>query len=370
MNDSKTGAKQTSRNVGLDLIRLVACMLVLGNHMRMPSNPSMILSAWNRGGWVGVDLFFVLSGFLVSSLLFREHRTTGAIDISRFLVRRGLKIYPSFRLMLAATITAYIIFRSKIETKNLLGEVLFVQNYIGSLWPHTWSLAVEEHFYIGLVGLFALLCSRAIRANRSNPFEHLPFIFVAVAVFCLGARILNFLLVPSFSVSQHLFMTHLRIDSLFFGVVLAYLVNYHALERRLERIPTWYLLATGGLLLSPAFVFSQNQWIATIGLSVFYFGSGLILIGALRLRSTSNIAIGLAATFGAASYSIYLWHIPINVWGYLVLEKAIGTPSFLTYLFFYLFGSLIVGFTLNQCFENVILRWRNRRYRSPIGYDG
>ena len=79
----------SQRNESLDVLRCVAVLLVVGYHM-----PYYRL--WGRIGWIGVDLFFVLSGFLISGLLFREFRDTGSIDVKRFLIRRGLKIYPSF----------------------------------------------------------------------------------------------------------------------------------------------------------------------------------------------------------------------------------------------------------------------------------
>jgi peptidoglycan/LPS O-acetylase OafA/YrhL len=66
------------RNLGLDLLRLLAVVLVLGRHLNLPKNPSPLLIAWNRGGWVGVDLFFVLSGFLISGLLFTDTAALGS----------------------------------------------------------------------------------------------------------------------------------------------------------------------------------------------------------------------------------------------------------------------------------------------------
>src|SRR5271168_36950 len=85
----------------LDVLRGVAILLVLGRHLdSVPTDaPGAIQSAfdlWMRAGWIGVDLFFVLSGFLVSGLLFREYARYGDVRAGRFLLRRGLKIYPAF----------------------------------------------------------------------------------------------------------------------------------------------------------------------------------------------------------------------------------------------------------------------------------
>src|SRR5213594_2434573 len=87
------------RIVQLDLIRCLAVLLVLGRHMTpCPRETSYLMwaltSVWGRGGWIGVDLFFVLSGFLVSGLLFREYKSREAVNATHFLIRRGFKIYP------------------------------------------------------------------------------------------------------------------------------------------------------------------------------------------------------------------------------------------------------------------------------------
>jgi len=77
------------RNKRLDILRCIAVLLVLLDH-------SGIHPFLTQTGWTGVDLFFVLSGFLISGLLFAEYKKRGAIDFKRFLIRRGLKIYPAF----------------------------------------------------------------------------------------------------------------------------------------------------------------------------------------------------------------------------------------------------------------------------------
>jgi peptidoglycan/LPS O-acetylase OafA/YrhL len=104
-------AASSSRSQPLDVLRLVAALLVLGNHMQAP--PSSVgpatwalAQAWIRGGWVGVDLFFVLNGFLVSGLLFQEHQRCGAVSPKLFFIRRGFKIYPAFWALIAFSVLA------------------------------------------------------------------------------------------------------------------------------------------------------------------------------------------------------------------------------------------------------------------------
>ncbi|HEX2719000.1 MAG TPA: acyltransferase, partial [Gemmatimonadaceae bacterium] len=97
------------RSRTLDILRTVAVLLVMGRHLfpppaHMPAWVQGLAATLTRGGWVGVDLFFVLSGYLVSGLLFEEHKRSGRLSVGPFLLRRGLKIYPPFWLLIAVTV--------------------------------------------------------------------------------------------------------------------------------------------------------------------------------------------------------------------------------------------------------------------------
>src|SRR5438874_6217145 len=116
-------AKLTARNQRLDILRGIAILLVLGRHHDT-------IPLWSKIGWVGVDLFFVLSGFLISGLLFSEYKTQNSISFKRFFIRRGLKIYPAFYLFLFLTgILSRVVFHTHLLVPHYLHEVFFVQNY-------------------------------------------------------------------------------------------------------------------------------------------------------------------------------------------------------------------------------------------------
>src|ERR1700740_43634 len=132
------------RNKRLDVLRCIAVLLVMFNH-------GGIWPAAAHHGWIGVDLFFVLSGFLISGLLFSEYKKRQSISFKRFFIRRGLKIYPAFYAFLLLTgITGELVFHSHPTGAQYFHEVFFVMNYEHGVWDHTWSLGVEEHFYIFL----------------------------------------------------------------------------------------------------------------------------------------------------------------------------------------------------------------------------
>jgi peptidoglycan/LPS O-acetylase OafA/YrhL len=141
------------RNFSLDALRGVAILLVLARHMPVEPTAGVSRAAFELG-WTGVDLFFVLSGYLISTLLYKELDRAGALDLKRFWLRRGLKIWPSYFVCFGLTtvITAALSLSAgdaAVARKTLLTalpNVVFVQNYVGYQWPHTWSLAIEEHF--------------------------------------------------------------------------------------------------------------------------------------------------------------------------------------------------------------------------------
>lgn len=351
------------RNVGLDLLRLLAVVLVLGNHLWLDGSENIFLVSWQRGGWVGVDIFFVLSGFLISSLLFREAERTKQLNIKRFLIRRGFKIYPAFYVFLLITIILKACCLGEFLSKRgLVGELVFLQNYVGRLWGHTWSLAVEEHFYFCIAILFGVYTNRSATCN----FKFIPLLFVFIAVACLLARIFNGLDHHEYSFYRDLARTHLRIDSLFFGVLIAFGVHSRVLSW-LDNIPTLVLFASGGALLYPAFACPReaNAWINVYGVVLFYIGSGFLLLGAIRFQHGNTFTRWLAS-LGAASYSIYLWHMPINHWGYPAFRKLALYESWWIYFLIYVVGSCLVGWLVNRLLETPVIHLRDRLFPSDV----
>jgi peptidoglycan/LPS O-acetylase OafA/YrhL len=367
-------SRQRSRSASLDLLRAVAVMLVIGRHFHEPYQGwsawfEPVLRAWHRGGWVGVDLFFVLSGFLVSSLLFREYRQRGAVSVGRFLVRRGLKIYPAFYFFMAVFAVQLVARRgaAALPRAPFVAELLFVQNYRAGIHGHTWSLAVEEHFYL-LCALLAYLLARRGRGG-GDPYRGFPAIFAGVAVFCLGARLVTASLVPRFDYRTHQFPTHLRIDGLMFGVCLSYLYHFRrqALERVVRGREPW-MVALGLLLLAPPFIFAieTTPAIYTFGFTAAYLGAGLLVL-AFVVRELPDVRpVRVMTFFGRYSYSIYLWH-----WSALVavehacqrLHRPPGSPLALAV---YFAGSLVTGAALARIVEIPALRLRDRLFPSRV----
>jgi peptidoglycan/LPS O-acetylase OafA/YrhL len=281
------------RNQSLDVLRGVAIVLVLFCHY-----PIVRVM---ESGWIGVDLFFVLSGFLISGLLFSELKSSGSVSIGRFLFRRGLKIYPPFYFLLALTALLFHTLRPYWKI-----EAVFLQSYIivpivgGSMWGHLWSLAVEEHFYLFLAALIFLL----IRYRR---IEWIPAISAALIVLCFGLRIAYSLETGLAAMKE----SHLRADALFAGVALGYL--YHFDREKFENIfERRYLLLLALPLLLPSLTMTVF-WPATATLLSLTLLCNLIgfslIVGWAVTRRLPHV--GWLSEIGKYSYSIYLWHLVV-----------------------------------------------------------
>jgi peptidoglycan/LPS O-acetylase OafA/YrhL len=354
----------------LDILRCIAVLLVVTAHAQFVPQIS-------RVGWVGVDLFFVLSGFLISGLLYSEYKERGEISFRRFFVRRGMKIYPAFYVMLLATYLEQLLFWHSPPQpfSTYLREILFVQNYRFAIWTHTWSLAVEEHFYIALAVLLLLLARYS--TNRQDPFRKVPLIFVFVAVTCLALRILTIALTPSskFLTSQVMNPTHTRIDALFFGVLLGYFYHFRPelladfCRPALNRVALAILSVA--LVCSCFFLTRDDHFQLSFGLTFLYFGFGGLLVLCLQVRDVlkgrlASIAqrIGTACAFvGTYSYSIYLWHVPFQVNVPVFLRKFVHwNLAGLTSIGFYVWGSCILGIAMAKLIEFPVLQIRDKYF--------
>lgn len=166
---------------GLDGLRGIAVALVLINHTGLPFT--------GTAGTVGVNVFFVLSGFLITRLLIEEKETYGRVSLKHFYQRRALRIFPAMYVYLAVTTVAAVIFREPL--KQLAYAGLYVVNIVRAgggeirLVPHTWSLAMEEQFYL----VWPLLAVALLAVAAASRRRAITAFIVAGMVLSFGARI-------------------------------------------------------------------------------------------------------------------------------------------------------------------------------------
>jgi peptidoglycan/LPS O-acetylase OafA/YrhL len=341
------------------VVRVAAILLVIGRHQPDYSTAwprvQPLLATWHAGGWIGVDIFFVLSGFLIGSILLEEIQSSGRIRIGRFYGRRGFKIYPAFYAFLGiyALLHAMAGDRS-VSTGAWLSEVFFLQSYLPGVFVHTWSLAVEEHFYLALPIVLVALRLRP-QENRRNLLK-VSVAGAAIAVVCLALRITVARRHPSFDVYTHVFPSHLRIDALFGGVVLACLWQNHREWFQRLRGFEGALLILGLLFLVPPFVLAyEHPLINTVGLTFNALGAGLIMVAVLLWDSTRP-SVRAIAWLGPYTYSIYLWHVVVG----RTVSVLLPITSFGVVFTLYVAGSLIAGIGMAKAIEVPALALRER----------
>lgn len=362
------------RMVHLDVLRALAVFLVLGRHLR-EEHQGLLGEAtrlWFQAGWVGVDLFFVLSGFLVGGLLFAEAKKYGDLHIGRFLIRRGFKIYPSFWVMIGASLAVAAAMGTPYKAGPIIAELCFIQNYKGPMWDHTWSLAVEEHFYLLLplvIGLF-IRPSRGLDVRKA--LAKLPHFVVGLCTLVLIVRTVKAFIHhqhEEFAYAPLVFRTHIRVDSLWIGVLLAYLHHFHgeALAAWVARHRRWLLVGYILAILQAIVLPIQHLWMHTAGFTTLALGFACILlytlIGQPQRRSPGRLARAIA-WLGTYSYSVYLWHMPWREWGHALLLKLMPEAPPALDLAVYLVGAAAVGVAMGALIEWPVLRLRDRLFPS------
>ena len=299
----------------LDGVRALAVVAVLLFHGGV---------AAARGGFLGVDAFFVLSGYLITSLLLAEHARTGTIALTAFWGRRARRLLPALLVLVAFTAVAGHATLAPDELARLRGDALAALLYVAnwrmiahgtgyfdttaapSLLQHTWSLAIEEQFYL-LWPLVLLL----VLGGRRRPLPALCLAGIglsAVAAAVLGA--------PGHDVGRAYYGTDTRAASLLIGALLA-----AALARRPSHARPSRALVGGLAVLGTAY--TAWAWTHLTGASPWLYRGGL-LAGAVAVAAVlAHVALfprGTAARLlalpplpqvGAVSYGLYLWHWPV-----------------------------------------------------------
>ena len=298
---------------GLDGMRAIAVIAVLLYHAQV---------GWVPGGYLGVEVFFVISGFLITSLLLAEREQTGQIALGVFWTRRARRLLPALFTVLAV-VAAYVSFVDASQIDRLRREIAGAFFYISNwqlIWSeqsyfetwnpsylqHLWSLAVEEQFYV----LWPLLVVGGLFLLRKRGFPWL------VAGLALGSAVLAFaLFTPGMDTSRIYYGTDTRAAGLLAGALLSIVWR----SGKASALPPWSLIAMGVAGLGSLIAF----FALTSDYGSFLYQGGLPLVGLATLgviaavvgHSPTNRLLGWAPLrwIGTRSYSIYLWHWPVII---------------------------------------------------------
>ncbi|HXI57627.1 MAG TPA: acyltransferase [Polyangia bacterium] len=273
-----------------------------------------------RGGYLGVDIFFVLSGFLITSLLFDEWRQRGRINLRNFYLRRALRLFPALAALLAVATAFALAFPRAPQSPHILRGVgyslIYMTNWVNGRDPfllgplgHTWSLAVEEQFYLFwpviLIGLVKV-------------FPRLRGLIVATVGLALASAAWRFTLFSLGSTPWRLYNgTDSRADSLLIGCAAALaMTDRRFLEIvRDSRLGRWLALAAAALLV---FLMKGTplEWSGYDRGMFLVVAIAVAIIVVVILANPDLLATRILSTrplvwLGRLSYSLYLWHMPI-----------------------------------------------------------
>ena len=313
------------RRQDIEGLRAVAVAAVLLFHAGVPGLD---------GGYVGVDVFFVLSGFLITSLLVNERATSGSISLSSFYARRVRRLLPVSALVAVLTLGASYIWLEPIRVRSLTSDMIatagFASNllfahrgadYLQSSFPpsplqHYWSLAVEEQFYVVWPALIALVCIGISNRSRFTVKVRVGLLSFVVAVASFSAC----MLLMQTSQPWAFFAPHTRAFELALGALLAVLpVAASRIAKSVAAFGGW--IGLGGIVVS-VIAFSEETTFPGPWALVPVLATVLAINGGMA-TSWSPLAIlrfSPIQWLGSRSYSAYLWHWPILI----IAEPALG----------------------------------------------
>lgn len=310
----------------LDGLRGLAVAAVVVYHFRSDLLP---------GGFIGVDVFFVLSGFLLSALLVREVETTGRLSLGRFFIRRLRRLLPATLLLLLAVAAYALLWADETELDRLrehsIGALTYTANWLfiadgttytdvvlgASPLRHMWSLAIEEQFYIVLAVLVAALAA----VSRSEPGAmrtRLGYGSLLLAGF--SASWMLVLEVSNADTARLYFGSDTRIQAMLLGVAVGALWGDRLLAHDRSSLVAPVTAGAASvaslclLAMFAVFAAEDARWMFRGGFSVVAIAATVAIVGALTFAPFERVlSLTPLTSLGEISYGVYLWHWPVLI---------------------------------------------------------
>jgi peptidoglycan/LPS O-acetylase OafA/YrhL len=307
---------KTERIKSFDSLRALAMMAVLLCHA---------CGTLFRGGWIGVDLFFALSGYLITSLLLSEYAATNTISLKKFYIKRTMRLLPPMLVLLIGANILWPLSKLPVSSNQQLSTIsaifysinLVKDNVVGNL-SHIWSLSVEEQFYFIWPAVILVL----LKFPRQKIIRSIIIMVIVLSV----ARIFIFnyrsaLIWGNFSIDPYRF-TFCRLDCTLLGALLSFLLSdkasndaevFFTPKRMLWMLPLAITMLTLVIVLlaSDSPLWYNGGFLVTNALCIF------VVYAAIKYQSNRVFGNRVLNWLGKRSYGIYLYHFPI----FLYLEQ-------------------------------------------------
>ena len=322
----------------IDSLRALAVLAVIIYHIDVNYLP---------GGFLGVDLFFVLSGYLISSLIIKEYKKTGTLNLYNFYMRRARRLLPAVYFMITVCLVFMVLFNGVLLRKSHL-DAVFGYIYSSNWWyifhkldyfdsfgaqspfKHLWSLAIEEQFYMFFPLIFLIFNRRKKEEGQSSSLnKNFIYIVLGLILISLGTHILLF---DINNINRIYFGTDTRAFSLLVGVVgaLVYPMDKLSSPTNAKESVLYSVVSLTSISTLIAIMFYTSEY------NTWLYRGGFLLVAVLGLiiiisSGKQHTFISKALSFrpivfiGKISYSLYLWHFPIIVLTTPVSE--IGNPN-------------------------------------------
>ena len=322
----------------IDSLRALAVLAVIIYHVDVNYLP---------GGFLGVDLFFVLSGYLISSLIIKEYKKTGSLNLYNFYIRRARRLLPAVYFMITVVLVVIVMFNGVLLKKSHL-DAIFGYIYSSNWWyifhkldyfdsfgsqspfKHLWSLAIEEQFYM-IFPLLFLLINRKKKDKDGFYKLNRNFLYVILGVI-LVSLIVHIILFDINNISRIYFGTDTRAFSLLVGVVGAILYPMDKLNTKITPQENLLysvvsLISIAALITIMIYTSEYNTWLYRGGFLLVAILGIIIIISSGKQHTVMAKLLSFKPVvfIGKISYSLYLWHFPVLVLTTPVSE--IGKPN-------------------------------------------